>query len=63
MYAIASAREHALIKERNELTEYLDTRSAGNLQSVNMAVFDRLRVINRELRKLNGKEDTTHTDR
>lgn len=44
-------RVHALLKERNELTDYLDNRAHGNPSSVNMAVFDRLRVVNRELKE------------
>lgn len=61
----------ALKKERDELTAFLDdalNNAKMNIpESVNMAVFDRLRVINRELRKLSedyyGKKDQTNTDR
>lgn len=48
-------REYDLLKERNELTDYLDNRAHGNPSSVNMAVFDRLRVVNRELQKERSK--------
>lgn len=57
----------ALRCEREELTAYLEHNAESNPHSVNMAVFERLSVVNRKLQKLQeayyGKKDTPDTDR